>query len=365
MSAHVVVLDKTGTIVASNLAWQRFAATSRVTGMPIDRLANYLTFYDGIQEHCPQARTIRESLASVLSGRRRTMRQVYTWRELERVRWFELRASRLEREEHVVVVNDDVTAIKEAENALGEAAESLLSLQEEERERIARELHDSTTQHLVAASLNLIGLRSRIDASGEAIEFLQRIESSLSEASKELRSLTYLLHPPFLEADGLEETVRGYVEGFAKRTGLKPKLKIGRGVKALPCVLQRPIFRVIQEALANVYRHASASLVSIGLRCTPQHLHLVIGDNGRGMQSVKRQGLSEPSCLGVGIPGIRARLRQFGGRLVIKSGPRGTVLHAIVPIDAEAAGETGSRGSTGKFSPAFGVSTDARNKTLQ
>lgn len=365
LSAHVVVLDNTGTIVASNLAWQRFAATSRITGMPIERFPNYLSFYDGIQELCPQARAIRESLASVLSGRRRAMRQVYTWREVERVRWFELRASRLEREEHVVVVNNDVTEIKEAENALGEAAESLLSLQEEERERIAEELHDSTTQHLVAASLNLMALRTRIDASGEAIEFLQRIEGSLSEASKELRSLTYLLHPPFLEADGLEETVRGYVEGFGTRTGLKPRLKIGHGVQALPCVLQRPIFRVIQEALANVYRHASASRVSIALRCTVQHLHLVIGDNGRGMHSAKRQGPNEPSCLGVGIPGIRARLRQFGGRLVIRSGPRGTVLHAIVPMDAEGASEAGSRRSTGNYSPAFGVSTDARNKTLQ
>ena len=136
-------------------------------------------------------------------------------------------------------------------------------------------------------------------------------------------AFTYLLHPPFLEANGLEGTVRHYVEGFSKRTGVKARLRIGWGIDTLPAVLHRPLFRVIQEALANVYRHASASRVSIDMRCMLGHLHLVVQDNGRGMGGMKRPGQrqSEPSCLGVGIPSIRARLRQFGGRLVIKSGP--------------------------------------------
>ena len=370
LSAHVVVLDGTGAIVAANLAWQRFATSNRLTRTPIACLPNYLALFDDMSGQCPQARAIKDGLASVLSGHRQSMRQVYAWQEAEGLRWFELSASRLDRdrETHIVVINDDVTTVKEAEHALGEAAETLLSLQEEERQRIVEELHDSTAQHLVAASLSLMGLRNKFDVRGEGLEFLEKIENSLAEASKELRSLTYLLHPPFLESSGLEEAVRHYVEGFSKRTGVKARLRIGRGIDTLPAVLHRPLFRVIQEALANVYRHASASRVCIDMRCMLGHLHLVIHDNGRGMGGAKRAGQrqSEPSCLGVGIPGIRARLRQFGGRLVIKAGARrGTVLHAIVPIIANATRDTECLQRTGNSCPAFGVSADVKKSALR
>ena len=352
LSAHVVILDGTGAIVAANLAWQRFATSNGLTREPVAGRLNYLLLFDDMRGQCPQAPAIKDGLVSVLSGRRPSLRQVYAWQEAEGVRWFELRASRLDRdrETHIVVINDDVTTVKEAEHALGEAAETLLSLQEEERQRIAEELHDSTAQHLVAASLSLMGLRNKCDVRGEGLEFLDRIESSLAEASKELRSLTYLLHPPFLEAHGLEETVRHYVEGFSKRTGVKTRLRTGQGIATLPVALHRSLFRVMQEALANVYRHASASRVRIDMRCMLGHLHLVVQDDGRGMGGRKHLGQrqSEPSCLGVGIPGIRARLRQYGGRLVIKSGiRRGTVLHAIVPIIAEATTTREARGVQG------------------
>jgi two-component system NarL family sensor kinase len=370
LSAHVVVLDGTGAIVAANLAWQRFATSNKLTRTPIDCLPNYLALFDDISGQCPQARAIKDDLASVLSGHRQSMRQVYAWQEAEGVRWFELSASRLDRdrETHIVVINADVTTVKEAEHALGEAAETLLSLQEEERQRIAEELHDSTAQHLVAASLNLMGLRNKFDVRGEGLELLEKIESSLAEASKELRSFTYLLHPPFLEANGLEETVRHYVEGFSKRTGVKVRLRIGGEIDTLPAVLHRPLFRVIQEALANVYRHASASRVCIDMRCMLEHLHLVVQDNGRGMGGSKHSGQrqSKPSCLGVGIPGIRARLRQFGGRLVIKSGVRrGTVLHAIVPSIAKATRDSGGLRGTGNSFRAFGVSADVKKRALR
>jgi two-component system NarL family sensor kinase len=338
LSAHVVILDRTGTVVASNLAWQRFAAAGDLTGSPTHGRPSDLSLCDRWMSSYPQAHAIKKELASVLTGRRNSMRQICSLQAETGVRWFELRASRLDcgQQTHVLVVSEDITAIKEAEQALGEAAEKLLSLQEEERQRISEELHDSTAQHLAAAGLNLMGLRSRVDARGELLELLERIESSLDEASKELRSLTYLLHPPCLEADGLEATLHRYVAGFGKRTGVKARLRIGQRTEALPFVLQRPVFRVIQEALANVYRHASASRVSIHLKFLLGHLHVVVRDNGRGMKGVRRPAHQpcEPSCLGVGIPGIRARLRQFGGRLVIKSGRRGTMLHASVPIAA-------------------------------
>ena len=180
-----------------------------------------------------------------------------------------------------------------------------------------------------------------------------------------LRTLTYLLHPPSLDANGLSETARRYLEGFAKRTGVQTKLRIGSGIDALPALLQRPIFRVIQEALANVHRHAAASHVSVGLRCMSRHLHLVIRDNGHGMSAIgPGRKVSEPSSPGVGIPGIRARLRQFGGRLVIKSGAGGTMLHAIVPIFAEAARDTIERHDSGGNFRTIGAPAETK-KALQ
>jgi signal transduction histidine kinase len=338
LSAHIVILDRAGTIVASNQAWQRFAAEGGLTGPSAHGRPSYLPLCDRWVQSRIQAHAIKKDLASLLTGHRRSMRRICSTQVETSVRWFEVRASRLDcaQETHVLIVSEDITATKEAERELGEAAEKLLTLQEEERQRISEELHDSTAQHLAAAGLNLIGLRSRVDAGGDVLELLDRIESSLDEASKELRSLTYLLHPPCLEADGLEATLHRYVAGFGKRTGVAASLRIAQSAGVLPFVLQRPVFRVIQEALANVYRHASASRVSIDLKYLLGHLHVVVRDNGRGMKGAgrPRQQPCEPSSLGVGIPGIRARLRQFGGKLVIKSGRRGTLLHAVVPIMA-------------------------------
>src|SRR5262249_32019810 len=145
-------------------------------------------------------------------------------------------------------------------------------------------------------------------------------ERSLDEATRELRVFTYLLHPLGLENDGLEKTLRTYLDGFARRTHLKAELSVVGNVEDLPFALQCSLLRIIQEALANVHRHASAAHVSIGLKMTPSALKLVVSDDGRGMRGPAGQTEAAPS--GVGIPGMRSRLRHFGGTLEIHSSPR-------------------------------------------
>jgi signal transduction histidine kinase len=227
-------------------------------------------------------------------------------------------------EQPLRTLSDQVTGAKKQ---VSELSGQLLALQEEERQRIARELHDSTAQHLVAANLGLAGLEGTVVATPASRTAFAEIDRQLSEALRELRIFTYLLHPPNLEKDGLQATLRDFAEGFAGRTGLVARIRIPEEVDELPPELQRAILRVVQEALTNVHRHASASHVSVDARTMSGRLVVRIRDDGYGMA-----GPDGPVRFGVGIAGMRARLEQFGGDLRIRTGRGGTVVVASVPI---------------------------------
>jgi PAS domain S-box-containing protein len=231
----------------------------------------------------------------------------------------------------LVGVVADITARKTLEQEAEDLSERLVTLQEEERQRIAQELHDSTAQHLVAANLNLMSLRSKAGSSSDETELWDEVEASMEEALKELRTFSYLMHPPTLHADGLRSTIRQYIAGYANRSALDVEFRSSPKVDTLPFRMQRSLFRIVQEALANVHRHASASHVSVDLRWVGSWLHLIVADNGRGIMSERKE--RAPLRPGVGILGIRARARQFGGDLKIRTGPHGTRLHAVVPVD--------------------------------
>jgi len=233
----------------------------------------------------------------------------------------------------VLVASQDLTDVRQARQTLSDLSGRLYALREEERQRIAQELHDSTAQHLVAATLNLMTLRAKCTSYPGVHGLLEGIERSLEEATRELRTFTYLLHPLALEKDGLERTLRTYMDGLAHRTGLKAQLSVAGDVEGLPFPLQCSLLRIIQEALANVHRHATASHVSIGLRRRSDALRLTVADDGCGM--LDANGRAEGGVRnGMGIPGMKARLSEFGGRLEIRSGPHGTTIAAIVPVSA-------------------------------
>jgi PAS domain S-box-containing protein len=232
----------------------------------------------------------------------------------------------------LVGVVADITERKALEQEAEELSERLVNLQEEERQRIAQELHDSTAQHLVAANLNLMSLRSKSGTGSDEAELWDEVEASMQEALKELRTFSYLMHPPALHADGLRSTIRQYIEGYANRSGLAVKFRSSPKVDKLPFQMQRSLLRIVQEALANVHRHASASRVSVDMRQIAGRLHLTITDNGRGLEGMSEQEGDAPFQPVVGILGIRARVRQFGGDLKIQTGPHGTRIYAVVPV---------------------------------
>jgi signal transduction histidine kinase len=230
-------------------------------------------------------------------------------------------------EQPLRTLSDQVTGAKKQ---VSELSSQLLALQEEERQRIARELHDSTAQHLVAANLGLAGLERTVAATPASRSAFVEIESLLTEALRELRIFTYLLHPPNLAHDGLQATLRDFAEGFAGRTGLVARIRIPEEVDELPPELQRAILRVVQEALTNVHRHAKATRVSVTARIPSGRLVVRIRDNGHGIGGAAWP--DGPIRLGVGVTGMRARLEQFGGSLRIRTGRGGTSILAMVPV---------------------------------
>ncbi|MFL5156801.1 MAG: PAS domain-containing protein [Microvirga sp.] len=332
LSAHIAVLDDAGTVISVNEAWHRFARDNGYSGQSHGLGMNYLDVCARAEQDDPAVTRIHEGLEAVISGERRDYRDVYRCDGPDGPHWFQVRAMRFMtgKVSRIIVTHENITEFVAVKAEITALSGRLLTVQEEERERIAVELHDSTAQHLVAVSLNLMQVENfRLPPSGRRI--LGEIDRSLEEALKELRIFTYLLHPPRLETDGLVSTVQNFADGFSKRTDLRTILRFDEAADGLPVDLQRALFRIVQEGLANVHRHAKASQVILNLRLTSDQVILFVADNGHGMRSRRGETGVRQATLGVGIPGMRIRLSQFGGSLRIRSGRRGTIIRATAP----------------------------------
>jgi signal transduction histidine kinase len=211
----------------------------------------------------------------------------------------------------------------------------LLTLQDQERRRLALDLHDSTAQRLAALTMNLDvveGTREALDA--RARRALAESRSLAEQCSREVRTLAYLLHPPLLDERGLPSAVRWFVEGFTKRSGIQVTLNL-HDLGRLPGPLETALFRIIQESLTNVHRHASTTTASINLTTTADAVALDIEDRGRGRhdQVPRQHGPLQPETLGVGIQGMRERIRQLGGTFDIAFTGTGTTVRVRVPLN--------------------------------
>ena len=328
MSAQIALLDETGAIVAVNEAWREAAAAVGLAGKSIG--AAYIDFFRRMAPELDEAKVAR-GLRALLSERRRTFGMAYVLDTPEGVRWRRLRIDRFQHGHalRLIVLQEDVTEVARAQAALRETSERLLTIQDEERQRIAVELHDSTSQHLVALGLGVTRLRRMLDGAAEPV--LDDMSGSIAEALKEIRVLSYLLNPPNLERDGLEVTARRFVTGFGARTGLHTLFRAEGELASIDPVVQRAVFRVMQEALSNVHRHAAAAGAEVDLAVRGGHLALRIADDGRGIGPLDL-GLETGAQLGVGIPGMRTRVAQLGGVLNIAGDEAGTVVQATLPL---------------------------------
>jgi signal transduction histidine kinase len=209
-------------------------------------------------------------------------------------------------------------------------ARDLLEAQEEERARIAIELHDSTCQHLAALNLSLGRLRPLV--SGDKVDaVLEDMSTSVGEVIKEIRVLSYLIKPATLEQNGLARAVRDFVSGFGARTGLTASFVTRGPVDAAPPQVRHAAYRIVQEALSNVYRHANAQHADVELVSEGGVLTVRVSDDGKGVAALLR---GEPATLesGVGIAGMRTRTAQLKGRVELSCPGCGTVVVAALPV---------------------------------
>jgi PAS domain S-box-containing protein len=220
-----------------------------------------------------------------------------------------------------------------ANENLRELSGRLLQLQDEERRRIARELHDSVGQLLAAISMNNVAIKAESEklspAAAEALSHNSRI---VDEILGQIRTISHLLHPPLLDEAGLASALDWYVNGFSQRSNIDVSLDMPSDLGRLSRELELTIFRVVQESLTNIHRHSGSQTAAIRITREDGRLSLQIRDTGRGMSQKKVMALTGASS-GVGLRGMRERLAQVGGDLTLQSDGNGTLVTAILPLD--------------------------------
>ena len=263
----------------------------------------------------------------------------------------------------VRVVATEVTELVETNRALRETEASLrslsariLQLQDQERRRIARDLHDTTGQELAVIVMSLKHLSNSLDQPGfDARKVILEVSELAKQVNDEIRALSYLLHPPLLDEFGLGSALKWYVEGFSKRSGIDVALEVSDELPRFASDKEMALFRVVQESLTNVMRHSGSRKAWIRVTQDDELVQVEVEDEGSGIDAAVLARLAcGAKALGVGIPGLRERLRQLGGSLDISSSSGGTRLVAFLPAESDAVTDDASQ-----LSPA-GSSGDSR-----
>jgi PAS domain S-box-containing protein len=337
MNEGAATLDKDGTVLYGN------ASFARILGVPLeDVIGTPLQKYFTLQEQLKLRALIGdglegESRGEVSLARSDGQRRLVRF-SLSPVHDFGIRT--------ICVVATDMTelsganeALKSSEDTLRNLSGRLLRLQDEERRRISRDLHDVTGQKLALLSMDLSGiLKKKIIAKDEDTNRLLLESISLSnEVNKEIRTLSYLLHPPLLDELGLPSAVEWFTQGFENRTGIHVSVDIPSSMVRLAPDVEVALFRIVQESLANVHRYSGSATAYVRARSDAGEVRLEIGDFGKGMsEESKIPNRTSVAPLGVGIQGMKERLRQLSGTLEIISHPgKGTLVTAILPISSQ------------------------------
>lgn len=321
---QVAVLDGSWTILAANAPWNVVVAQHGYDLQPGD---NYLEFCRGMEaEGHAGAAMVVDAIARMEREKLESFHFTYAASGPSEGREFEICISRIEvgGRELAMAARYDVTELMELRRARRTYGQRVLQEQAAERQRIAREIHDSTMQPLVCIGLSL-GQLKRTGARGDALDIIQQMEELISETQREIRSIAFVAHPPSLDGLGLVEAVRLLVNGFGQRTALDVSFE-AQGIDGrLPQAAELALYRAVQEGLMNVHRHAEASEAAVRLLRRRGLVHAVIVDNGRGM-SLQASG-------GVGLSSMRGRLAELGGRLTLVPKRSGMMIVATLPAN--------------------------------
>jgi signal transduction histidine kinase len=345
---HIAILGEAGEILMVNRAWRDFARDNEPEAADAGLGHKYVDVCQGAAGSDDQAWQIHEGITALLSGGRAELNLEFGIDTTEGRRRFALRATRLAGAgpTRVVVVHEDVTRLERADDRLHRLMSQQHTQEDETRRQLARELHDVTAQKLVAACLVIASVDRRVGDNDPAIrkgiaEALTLMEESLSE----IRSLSYLFHPPLLEELGLATAMRAYIDGFGQRTTIAMQAEIADDLPRLMRAAEMAFYRILQEALGNVYRHAKSPIVIVRLYRHDGKTRLEIEDRGIGIADAMTDGRLDPARAGVGLLGMKMRMEQIGGDIEIRTGAGGTCVCATLPDRAWA-------GSLAPVSPA-------------
>lgn len=236
-------------------------------------------------------------------------------------------------------VQERTQELDSANQKLRRLTSRLLELQDEERRRIARELHDSIGQMLAALSMNLSAARADIDRLTKTTATLADSDNLVQEMCKEVRTISHLLHPPLLDEAGLASALAWYTDGFARRSNISVDLDCPDDFGRIPREMETAIFRFVQECLTNIHRHSGSPTAKIRLHRSNHEVIIQVEDKGKGIPSEKLDRMTSAGTPGVGITGMKERVRQLGGTLEISSDHSGTKIVARLPISEVSSNE--------------------------
>jgi two-component system NarL family sensor kinase len=322
---QIALVDEDWIILAVNPAWTKTAAL-----YDYDELTpgtNYLAFCEEVatRGHAP-AGIAAKGIRDMKQNGERSFGFIYHGKD----RWegfaFQLCVKRLEVGGRTMytVTRYDVSELVHLRQMREEFSHSLLEHQEEERRRMAREVHDSTMQQLASLTLSLGQVRRSRNLKTRT-DIVDEMEDLLGQIQRELRAVAFLAHPPIVGELGLATALRQLAGGFGRRSGLN--IKVDADETSLTPAAEVAAYRMVQEALSNVHRHAHATEVAIGLHQRRSMLHVTVADNGVGMPEKLR--------IGVGLSSLRERIEEIGGRLMIRAAKPGTILMASVPLNGD------------------------------
>jgi signal transduction histidine kinase len=230
--------------------------------------------------------------------------------------------------------------VEQRTRALRYLSMRLMRLQDEERRKIARELHDGLGQYLAALNINLDRM-AQTPESREAI--LNESREILTKTMSEVRTLSHLLHPPLLDEMGFATAAKWFVEGFAKRSGVKVELNLQEDLPRLPDAIEIGLFRVLQEGLTNIHRHSGSAKAEIGLNLEKDMLSLLVRDYGKGIPVAVLEKWQSTGAAGIGLTGMQERIKELGGQVEINNTGNGTEVSVKVPVSMNVVQPTGAQ----------------------
>lgn len=324
---QIAILNERSDVLAANHAWKDVVLKKGYSeALPGGNYRDFCELsarqgYEPAVEAC-------QALDEIGSGKRSFWQLVYNGQERWDRRDFQIsmRKILIGSQSLTIVTRFDLTEILELRRLKNAFGQSLLDQQSIERQRLGRELHDSTSQLLAAIGL-LLGRLKHQSPGDQALGLVEEMQELVGEAQQEIRSISYLAHPPSIEKLGLAGAMKSLVEGFARRTGLEASFEIQGEVTQISHAAESAIYRLVQEALSNVHRHAHATRIRLLLIFRGAATHFVVADDGVGISVEARAGTANA---GVGLASMRTRLAEIGGRLSIRTLSPGTAIIASV-----------------------------------